>query len=117
MRLSTSFLATSAVVKSGSPVSVKRKQRKRHVRERGILLPFSIAQEGPLDPMSLVREDSCISQYGKDTKLLVAARDQAPDKITSGYELQNLDKRNVEVSETIVASALESQYQPTGMLR
>jgi hypothetical protein len=47
----------------------------------------------------------------------VSARDQAPDKITSGYELQNLDKRNVEVSETIVASALESQYQPTGMLR
>ncbi|KAH9997868.1 hypothetical protein BJV77DRAFT_777104 [Russula vinacea] len=48
----------------------------------------------------------------------VSTRDQAPDKITSGYELQNLDKRNVEVSETIVASALESpQHQHTSTLR
>lgn len=45
------------------------------------------------------------------------ARDQSTDKISTGNERQCLDKRNTEVSETIVVSNLQAQDQPIGTLR
>jgi hypothetical protein len=45
------------------------------------------------------------------------ARDQSTDKISTGYERQNRDKRNAEVSETIIVSNLQAQDQPIGTLR
>jgi len=47
----------------------------------------------------------------------VSARDQSTDKISTGRELQNLDKRDAEVSETIVVSNLQAQDRPIGTLR
>jgi len=48
----------------------------------------------------------------------VSTRDQSADKVSTGYELQNLDKRNdAEVSETITVSNPQARDQPIGTLR
>ena len=60
----------------------------------------------------------CISPYGKDAKLRIAARDQLANSLSSGYELRDLlDRRNAERSETTVASSLQPQHQPVDTLR
>ncbi len=64
-------------------------------------------------------KDSCIMWFEKTLNCEFSARDQSTDKIssTSGYELQNLGKRNAEVSETTVVSNLQPQGHPIGTLR
>jgi len=88
-------------------VSAKRKQRKLLFVLRDILLPLSITQENPMDPMSLVRTPTRAST-GKDTKYEFPAHDQSADNISTGYGQQILEKRNAEVSETIIVSNLKA---------
>lgn len=48
--------------------------------------------------------------YGsRPSRSNVSTRDQSTDKISTGNELQNFDKRNAEVSETIIVPNLQAQ--------
>jgi len=81
-----------------------------------ILLPLSIPQQDPQDSISLVRTLHELLQE-RILNCEFPDRDQSTDKIPTGYERQNLDKRNAGVSETIIVSNLQAQDQPVDTLR